>query len=182
MTLVDALWIVPFVALVVYIRIRQKFRKRRLRPLRMLAILGIFTVLACRMAYLIVGNPAYLPGLVAGLPLGVLLGLTSAIRTKLERDSRGTWLTPERYTMSAVLLIVTVWLIYRLTHWQAFAQHGLEAVPAPWGLVVPGMLLGFVCTNISVTLGRARSVAYHPTVDGPADCAPEPVESLPGPG
>ena len=110
-----------------------------------------------RLVLVIVGNPAYLPGMALGVPCGMALGLISVLGAHHEHDHTGLWHRPEPYQRDGVSRggdkLPDLWPD---PAWRAFAHEGLSAFPPPWGLIAPGMIVGYVSAQLVVLAGRLR--------------------------
>ena len=98
---------------VIYRRLRRNFGRQALSPTRMTLRIVVLSVLAFALAPTALRSSSFLLADVAGLGVGIALGLYGAERTRFQTVSGRLHYVPHTYTGIAVSLLLVGRLVYR---------------------------------------------------------------------
>jgi hypothetical protein len=116
--------------LMVYRRLRRNFGRQALQPVRLKVRIGILAVLACVLVAPALKSIEFLAAVVAGLAVGIGLGLYGAERTRFQRAAGQLYFVPHTVTGIAVSLLLVGRVAYRMvTLYFTKGGHGATADP-----------------------------------------------------
>jgi hypothetical protein len=114
--------IAAFAVWIIYRRFRRNFGRQLLRPARMWLRVGILTALGCSLLPLALKSAAFLSAELAGLCVGVALGVWGAKRTRYQMIEGQLHYAPHTYTGVAVSLLFLGRLVYRFVEWYSLGH------------------------------------------------------------
>jgi hypothetical protein len=155
--------------LVIYRRFRRSFGRQRLQPIRMWIRVGILTVLGCSLLPAALRSGEFLLAEIAGIMLGIALGVWGAQRTRYGTYDGQLHYVPHTYTGVAVSLLFIGRLVYRMaelysmrpagggmTEPPGFAPPAMVRTPATVGLLF--LVIGYYVCYYSMVLWKSKRI------------------------
>src|SRR4051794_4823755 len=161
-TPVVAALVAPLVLWRVYSRIRRLTSRQRSRTWRHRVTLVFFPLLLAFTAVASLAVPIAFAGLIAGLVLGVPLGMLATSKTRFEQSGDEFYFTPHAPIGMAVAMLFLGRMAYRAWEYYAngaFAQH--DFVRSPLTLLIFGILAGYYMTYAVGLLGWRKRTANN---------------------
>ena len=153
-----------------YSRVRRMVGRQRLSNVRPWLTVCLFPLLIVLLLLGTLAHPPAALGLVAGLGIGVALGVHGLRLTKFEQTPLGFFYTPNAHLGIALSLLFIGRLLYRATQMylgSAAVQNGTMALGrSPLTLVIFGTLAGYYVTYAAGLLRWRRRVESSP-IAGP---------------
>ena len=164
-TPVVAAVVAPLVLWRMYSRIKRLTPRQRSKTWRHRTTLVFFPLLLLVLAVVSIRtNPISIAGLVAGLPVGAVLGRIAIGKTRFEQVGDDFFFTPHAPIGLAVALLFMArmaWRAYEFYALGSFAHH--EFVSSPLTLVVFGVLAGYYTSYaIGLLAWRRRTARVSP--------------------
>jgi hypothetical protein len=131
----------------VYVRIRRFVSRQKLSTRRLWTTIVLFPILVLMLLAASLTYPTSMATEIAGIVIGVALGLYGLRVTKYENTPEGLFYTPHAHIGIAVSLLFVGRLIYRFVQiyvsTSALAQPQTDFVRSPLTLLVFGILAGY---------------------------------------
>jgi hypothetical protein len=156
--------------LAIYRRFRRSFGRQRLRPIRMWIRIGILTALGCSLLPAAFKSGEFLLAEVAGLMVGIAMGVWGARRTRYRTYDGELHYVPHTYTGVAVSLLFIGRLVYRIAelysmrpvsgamaHTEGFAPPAMVRTPTTVGLLF--LLIGYYVCYYSMVLWKSKRIS-----------------------
>jgi hypothetical protein len=155
--------LVPLVAWRIYMRARRNIGRQELRPARLVARVGIYTLL---LALVTAAAARHLPSLEAelgGLLAGVVLAVFGLKLTRWEMAPDGNFYTPNAYLGIGLTLLFVGRIVYRFM--VLFVNPPLvsdgppQLFQSPLTFAIFGITVGYYLAYTAGVLARGRRVA-----------------------
>jgi uncharacterized membrane protein YGL010W len=150
-----------------YRRIRRQFGRQPYQPRRAMFRTGLLAVVCCVLLVLAFVLPHVALAIMAGLAIGVALGLLALRHTAIEAVDGARWYTPNPWIGGALSLLLVGRLAWRYGH-GAFAAGSAQAAQnlSPLTLGIAATLVGFYVVNGVGLALRMRALASPLKQDG----------------
>ena len=185
--------VAALVVFAVYRRLRRSFGRQLLRPTRMIVRIVLLTVIGCALMSAAFRSAQFLTAGLAGVSLGVALGLWGAERTRFLMAGERLHYVPHTYTGIAVSLLFLGRLAFRLVQTYsgarpshvAYANAVPDAEPAQaftagsmvWSPLTVGLLfalIGYYVCYYGLVLRKSKHLKAEDIGSDPASAAPLP--------
>jgi hypothetical protein len=129
----------------IYRRVRRNIGRQKLRPVRIIISIVVFSLISLVFLALSLQLPKLLPGIGGGLLLGVLLGFVGLRLTKFETTDEGHFYTPNTHIGVALSVLFVGRLIYRFWVLNDAATAGNHPPPfqSPLTFFIFGLIAGY---------------------------------------
>jgi hypothetical protein len=156
--------------LLVYRRLRRSFGPQRIRPIRMNLRIGILILLAGSLVPLARSNP-FLFAELAGLVIGVALGVWGAQRTRFQTRDGQLHYVPHTYTGIVVSLLLVGRLAYRLVIFYSMGRANGSSpdfgqdftsptmVKSPFTVALLFVVIGYSVCYYSMVLWKSKRIS-----------------------
>ena len=154
-----------------YSRMRRMIGRQQLSNVRPWITVAVFPLLTVLLVSLSLGKPQSLLGLVAGLIVGIGLGVYGFRVTKFEVTPQGLFYTPSAHVGIALSLLLAGRILYRLIQISGFSGTTPPPPPAnyattPLTLLIFGTLAGYYATYAIGLLRWRSATARSASVPG----------------
>jgi hypothetical protein len=155
-----------------YYRLRRLIGRQPYHPRRPWFSVTLFPLLVALVLWAVRAHSPAVAALLAGLPIGIALGVLGLRLTRFEVTPQGLFYTPNAHLGIALSLLMVGRLAYRFLtlhlgeNWlQAFA---MQAAPSPLTLLIFGLLAGYYpCYAAGLLRWRYRAMANTATAQAP---------------
>jgi hypothetical protein len=154
----------------IYRRFRRSFGRQRLRPIRMRVRIAILTVLGCSLLPTALKSGEFLFAEVAGLMVGMAMGVWGARRTRYRTYDGELHYVPHTYTGVVVSLLFIGRLVYRMAELysmrpasgviaqsEGFAPPTMVRTPVTVGLLF--LVVGYYVCYYSMVLWKSKRIS-----------------------
>jgi hypothetical protein len=177
--------IAALVVFAVYRRLRRSFGRQPLTPRRMTVRIVLLAVIGCALMPAALRSTQFLSAELAGVALGVALGLWGAERTRFLMSGERLYYVPHTYTGIAVSLLFLGRLAFRLvqTYLGSHASHAAGPAPAvttgsmvqsPLTVGLLFVLIGYYVCYYSLVLWKSKHLKAEDIESDPAPAATQP--------
>ncbi|HYM35104.1 MAG TPA: hypothetical protein VET48_06870 [Steroidobacteraceae bacterium] len=168
-TAVTYIGIGALIAWRVYVRIRRFISRQKLSTRRLWTTVVLFPILVLLLLAASLTYPTSMAMEMAGVVIGIALGIYGLRVTKYENTPEGLFYTPHAHIGIAVSLLFVGRLTYRFVQiyvsTSAFTQPQTDFVRSPLTLLVFGILAGYYTSYAIGLLNWSRAQVAIPSTD-----------------
>ena len=158
--------------LLVYRRLRRSFGRQRVRPVRMSVRIAVLLLLGCSVLPMSVASGQFLTAELAGLAVGVALGVWGARHTRYQNYDGHLHYVPHTYTGIAVSLLFVGRLAYRFVELYSMKRgeaasgadymQGFGSPPmmrSPFTIALLFLVIGYYVCYYSLVLWKSKHIS-----------------------